>query len=117
MAARFLIVAGVRPGDIVLENRSRNTHENARFSANMLRDQFHTDRCVLVTSASHMRRAVACFRNENVRVTPFAGGFLSRRRSFGLGEYILPNEQTFADSYYLIREMVGYAVYWVMGYV
>lgn len=117
MVARFLMVAGVRPGDIVLENRSRNTHENALFSANMLRGQLRTDRCVLVTSASHMRRAVACFRKENVRATPFPGVFMGRRRSFGPGEYILPSEQTFADSYYLVREMVGYGAYWAMGYV
>ena len=117
MVARFLTVAGVRPGDIVLENRSRNTHENARFSVNMLRGRFHTDRCVLVTSASHMRRAVACFRKQNVRVVPFPGVFMSRRRSYGPGEYILPSEQSFADSYYLVREIVGYGVYWVMGYV
>ena len=117
VVTRFLIVAGVRPGDIVLENKSRNTHENAGFSAKMLRDRFHTDQCVLVTSASHMRRAVACFRKEGVRVVPFPGVFMSRRRSFGLGEYVLPNEQSFADSYYLVREMVGYGVYRVMGYV
>ena len=117
MTARFLMVAGVRSGDIVLENRSRNTHENALFSAKMLRDQFRTDRCVLVTSASHMRRAMACFQKENVRAVPFPGAFMGRRRSFGLGEYILPSEQPFADSYYLVREIVGYGVYWVMGYV
>ena len=117
LTARFLIVSGVRLGDIVLENKSRNTHENAQFSARMLRDQFGTNRCVLVTSASHMPRAVACFRKANVQVTPFPGGFISSRRSFDPGEFLLPNEQTVADSYYLVKEMVGYVVYWVVGYV
>ena len=117
ITARFLIVTGVRPGDVVLENKSRNTHENARFSARMLHDRFGTNRCVLITSATHMRRAAACFRRENVRITPFPGGFLSSRRSTEPGNYLLPHEQTFADSFYLIREMVGYVVYWVVGYV
>jgi len=117
MTARFLVMSGVRPGDIVLESKSRNTHENAQFSARMLRHRLATSRCVLVTSASHMRRATACFRKENLLVTPFPGGFLSGRRSFEPGEYLLPNEQALADSYYLIREMVGYVVYWVVGYV
>lgn len=103
MAAQFLIVAGVRPGDIILEGKSRNTHENALFSARMLRGRFGTNQCVLVTSASHMRRAAACFRKENVVATPFPGGFLSSRRSFEPGEYVLPREQTFSDSYYLTR--------------
>lgn len=117
MTARFLMVAGVLPGDIVLENKSRNTHENALFSARMLREQFGTSRCVLVTSASHMRRAVACFRKENVLPMPFPGGFMGNRQSIGAGEYVLPNEQTFANAFYLLREVVGYVVYWVIGYV
>lgn len=117
MTATFLIASGVRPADIVLEGRSRNTHENAQFSARMLHDRFRTNRCVLVTSASHMRRAVACFRKENVQVSPFPGGFLSSRRAFEPGDFILPHEQTFADSFYLTREIVGYVVYWVVGYV
>ena len=37
MTAQFLIVAGVRPMDVILENKSRNTHENALFTAPMLR--------------------------------------------------------------------------------
>ncbi len=117
LTARFLIVSGVRPGDIILENKSRNTHENARFTARALRDRFGTNRCILVTSAWHMRRAVACFQHENVQPIPFPGAFLSSRRSFEPGEYILPREQVFTDAYYLIRELVGYVAYWVVGYV
>ena len=117
MTARFLTMAGVRPGDIVLEGKSRNTHENALFSARMLRDRFHTNRCLLVTSGFHMRRAMACFAKENVQTTPFPGSFISSRRVFEPGELILPHEQTFFDAYYLVKEMVGYVVYWVVGYV
>jgi len=116
MTARFLVMAGVQPADIVLEPKSRNTHENALFSARMLHDRFKTNRCILVTSAMHMRRAVACFKKENVEVTPFPGGFLSSRRSFEPGEYILPHGQTFAESFALVKEVVGYVVYWVVGY-
>lgn len=117
LVARFLVVSGVRHGDIVFENKSRNTHENARFTARILRDRFGTNCCVLVTSAWHMRRAVACFQHENVRPIPFPGAFLSSRRSFEPGEYILPREQPFTDSYYVVRELVGNVAYWVVGYV
>lgn len=117
MIRRLLLLSGVRPEDIVLEGKSRNTHENALFSARVLRERFHTDQCVLVTSATHMRRAAACFRNESVRVSPFPGVFVSSRRSFEPGDFILPHEQTFSDAYYLSREVFGYLVYWVMGYV
>lgn len=117
MTAQFLMVAGVRPNDIILERRSRNTHENALFTAQVLRKRFNTNKCVLVTSAWHMRRAVGCFQKEGVQVTPFAGSFLSRERSFMPGEWLLPHESAFFDSYYLVRELVGYLTYKIAGYL
>ncbi|QJW91096.1 YdcF family protein [Spirosoma taeanense] len=116
MTARFLLAAGVRPEDIILENKSRNTRENALFTARMLRERLHTNRCVLITSAWHLRRADACFQKAGVTVTPFPGSFMSTRRSFGPGEWLLPQEEAFADAYYLVKEIVGYAVYKVVGY-
>lgn len=117
VVAQFLTVAGVRPGDIILENKSRNTHENALFSAPMLRQRFLTNQCVLVTSGWHMRRAMACFRKAGVQVTPFPSSFLSTRRSFLPGELLLPHEESFFNAYYLVRELVGYVTYKLVGYL
>ncbi|GAB3993576.1 YdcF family protein [Spirosoma daeguense] len=117
MTATFLETAGVSPGDIVLENKSVNTRENALFSAKMLKQRFQTERCILVTSAWHMRRAVGCFQKAGVKATPFPASFISNRRSFSPGEWLLPHEEPFFDAYYLVREMVGYVTYWVVGYV
>src|SRR3954451_19690687 len=46
---------------IVIEPGSRNTAENARFSAELVRPN-PGDRWILVTSAYHMPRALECFR-------------------------------------------------------
>lgn len=116
MIAHFLTVAGVQPKDIVLENKSRNTHENAQFSARMLQKTFQTNRCVLITSAWHMRRAIGCFQKEGISVIPFPSAFLSGRRSFAPSEWLLPNETAFFNAFYLIRELSGYVTYRVMGY-
>lgn len=60
--ARDLLVAlGVEPQRIALETRSRNTDENARFSAAMLRPQ-PGQTWLIVTSAYHMPRAMGLFR-------------------------------------------------------
>lgn len=117
MTARFLQLAGVPAAAISLESSSRNTHENALFSARLLRSRFRTNGCVLVTSATHMRRAAACFCKEGVLVTPFPGDFLGRRRSWLPGEWLLPNELAFADAFFLIREVFGYVAYRLTGYV
>lgn len=117
MTAQFLVLAGVKPADIVLENKSRNTRENAIFSAPLLHQRFHTNHCVLVTSAWHMRRAIGCFEKAHVAVTPFPSNFMSGKRSFAPGTWLLPNEEALVDAYHLIREMIGYATYAVVGYV
>lgn len=52
---------GVEQRRIVLEDRSRTTEENARFSHELLNPQ-RGERWLLVTSAWHMPRAVGCFR-------------------------------------------------------
>ena len=114
---RFLRGAGVRAGELLFENKSRNTHENAVFTARFLRERANTDRYVLVTSAWHMRRAVGCFQKAGVVVTPFPGGFRSHPRTFAPGEWLLPNAQAFFDAHVLVREIIGYATYRVVGYI
>ena len=116
MVAQFFRTAGVRPTDILLENKSLNTHENAVFTAQMLQRNLRTNRCVLITSAWHMRRAIACFQKEGVAVVPFPSGFLSGERSFALGDWLLPHEEAFFNAYYFVRELVGYVTYKVVGY-
>jgi uncharacterized SAM-binding protein YcdF (DUF218 family) len=52
---------GIPPARIVIENRSRNTDENARFSK-VLAAPKPGDRWVVITSAFHMPRSIGVFR-------------------------------------------------------
>ena len=65
--AGYLSTLGVSPGRIVRERNSRNTFENARFSAALVHPR-PSQRWLLVTSAFHMPRAVACFRKAGFTV-------------------------------------------------
>ncbi|ARK13436.1 YdcF family protein [Fibrella sp. ES10-3-2-2] len=114
---KFLRLAGVPARDMIWETRSRNTYENARFSARVLRSTFHTDRCVLVTSAFHLRRATACFIKAGIQPTPFPAAFIQEPRTFVLSNLLVPHEQAFADSMHLIKEVFGYVSYKVAGYI
>lgn len=117
MIRQFLQMAGVPDAAIFLEAKSRNTHENALFSARLLRQQFQTNACVVVTSAWHMRRSKACFEKQNVLVTPWPSAPLAERRAVAPGAYLLPNEKAFGDAQLLFRELVGYLTYWIVGYL
>ena len=79
-AARDLLVAlGVEPARITLDLESRNTYENAREAARLIEPRPGA-RWLLVTSAFHMPRAVACFRAVGFPVTAFPVDFKYRRR-------------------------------------
>jgi uncharacterized SAM-binding protein YcdF (DUF218 family) len=65
----LLVEWGVPKDAILLETRSQNTRENALFAAETLTAQ-DWDRVLLVTSASHMKRAVGAFRAVGVEVIP-----------------------------------------------
>ena len=60
IAETLLTAAGIAPERVMLERAARNTAENARESRALLGAEAG-DRWVLVTSASHMPRAVATF--------------------------------------------------------
>jgi uncharacterized SAM-binding protein YcdF (DUF218 family) len=59
---------GVPPSDLLLETRSRNTHQNAEFSARLLESRGIRS-IVLVTSAMHMQRALHEFKAQGLQVT------------------------------------------------
>jgi uncharacterized SAM-binding protein YcdF (DUF218 family) len=57
----FLIDLGVPEENIVLEDRSKNTLENAIYTAKILQER-KLQRVALVTDGSHLKRAERCFR-------------------------------------------------------
>ncbi|WP_248306015.1 YdcF family protein [Devosia sp. MC1541] len=64
-AERLFVQLGIDRSRLVLEGRSRNTAENAAFTANVLKDSRNI---ALVTSAFHMPRSVGLFRAQGVEV-------------------------------------------------
>jgi len=77
----FLILLGVRESDLLVEARSRNTHENALECGKILRERKFR-RIVLITDAAHMRRAVLCYEKEGLEVV--ASGCQYRALKFDL---------------------------------
>jgi uncharacterized SAM-binding protein YcdF (DUF218 family) len=77
IARDLLVGIGVDPQRIELEERSRTTCENAEQSLLVAKPQAG-ERWVLVTSASHMPRAVACFRAVGFSVIPYPVDYRTR---------------------------------------
>lgn len=77
----FLTEAGVDPSRLVLENRSRNTFENAVLTRDLVKPR-PGSRWLLVTSAYHMPRAVGLFRKVGFDVVPYPVDY----RTKGMGD-------------------------------
>ena len=90
------------------EERSRNTFENASFSAAILR-QAGVSSALVVTNPRHMARALWAFRAVGYPVTaaPTPG---ERTLSFSAGA-LLPQVPALQDSYYALHELIGLAWY------
>lgn len=71
---RFLIDMGIPPNKILIEDKSRDTIENASFSKKIL-EREGLVKPILVTSAYHMRRSVEAFRKAGLEVTPVPSSF------------------------------------------
>ena len=74
IARRILIDLGVPESKILVETRSVNTTQNARYSAEILRAQGLTQP-ILVTSAFHMKRAVLNFKKQGIDVVPYPADY------------------------------------------
>ena len=89
-----------------LEERSRNTAENASYSAELLREE-NIAAVILVTSAAHMPRAVEVFEGQGVRVTAApTGRRTGNRAAAGVLDW-LPSARALDKSRIALHELVG----------
>jgi uncharacterized SAM-binding protein YcdF (DUF218 family) len=105
---------GVPPQDVWVEERSHSTHENAAYSAALLRGK-GIRTIVLVTDAYHMRRAAACFRKEGMTVLEAPSDYRSYRGFHALD--LLPCWQAIAWNEDAVHEAIGMAWYWMRGWI
>ncbi|SFG49602.1 YdcF family protein [Methylobacterium gossipiicola] len=99
---------------LILEDRSRNTHENAAFTADMVKPK-PGERWLLVTSAWHMPRAVGCFRAAGFTVQAYPVDY----RTAGPADAVRLNGFA-SDGLTLLdlttKEWVGLLAYRLAGY-
>jgi len=110
----FLLGQGVKEEDLLLEDRSRTTYENAVLSGDIL-SRRGIDKLVLVTSASHMPRSERCFRALGFRVTPSACDYHTAGFSWSLSDFLLPNPHAATGVELATHEWLGMGWYWLNG--
>ncbi|MBS0571167.1 MAG: YdcF family protein [Proteobacteria bacterium] len=110
--ATLLQDLGVPASDLLLESRSMNTWQNARFSVPVLSD-YGAQKVVLVSSATHLRRASLYFSHFGIHATPVRGDWLRAQMAWW------PQAWNFALADVAMHEYAGvwrYRLYNAMGW-
>ena len=112
-AKKLMTDLGVAPDRVTIEEKSRNTEENARFTAAILHPD-PTQRWLLVTSAWHMPRSMGVFRKAGFPVVAYPVGFYTLGEGRGLRLELDPagNLRIFELA---AHEWIGLAAYWASG--
>jgi uncharacterized SAM-binding protein YcdF (DUF218 family) len=111
----LLGVMGVSGEHLLLEVESRNTHDNAVYTAQLLKAR-GMNRILLVTSAYHMRRSLALFEAQGLDVIPAPTDFQQLVTPQVLPPW-LPAVSNLYQSTDALHEMVGYWVYRWQGWL
>jgi len=112
----YLISIGIPEDDLIIENRSKNTHENAVFTKKILTNGIENNSFLLITSAYHMRRAAGCFAKEGFRFDMFSTDKKTRKRSFLPDALIIPSVDALFYWNLLVHEITGFLVYKILNF-
>ncbi len=117
VAADYLRAVGVPDSAIFIENKSRNTYENAHYSKAVLDSLLPGAKCLLITSAWHERRAAACFWKAGVDCQPFGTDYFSEKANGNVLRWLEPDWEAIMKWESLLKEWVGWWMYKGKGYV
>ena len=109
----MLMKLGVHAGDLMLEPNSRSTYENA-VECRKLLGHLGIRKIILVTEATHMRRAALCFRQQGIEVVPAACHHRATDFEFSVLNF-LPSSNAADDISESIHEWLGLAWYRLRG--
>lgn len=104
---RFLRDLGVPVNQILMDDKSRDTNENAEQVKEICEKRRFKDP-ILVTSAYHMKRSLLSFRRFNMKVTPVPADFRTWDTKYGWPDY-LPGD--LRNSMTACREYLGLLFY------
>ena len=110
IAKRFLVDLGVEEGQIVIEEKSRDTYENAKYTREIcLRNGYKNP--ILVTSASHLKRSLLSFRKIGIDMVPYPANFKSKGvKNYQLYSY-LPRSGSLMITSDALHEYLGILFY------
>jgi uncharacterized SAM-binding protein YcdF (DUF218 family) len=106
VAKKTLLRLGVNRDQVLLEDESRNTWENALY----IKKRYEPVGVLLVTSAYHMNRSIYCFEKNDIHCIPAPTDYKANRAGYSYRSF-LPSILSLAGSYHALNEYVGMVYY------
>jgi uncharacterized SAM-binding protein YcdF (DUF218 family) len=109
IAKRLLLSLGVNEKDIFLEEKSKDTFENAKY-VKALSEKHGIKRIVLITNAFHMKRSMLLFDKFFKEIIPCPTGYTTSKTKYDLLSY-LPNASNLDSIAVALKEYMGIIFY------
>lgn len=113
---QYMLDMGVPARDILLDSLSRNTHENAKNSVALIRERKGSG-ALLITSALHMRRAMACFKNYGMQPDAYPVDVIIEAPESSPDYWLKPSADVLMKWEAVLNEWLGYIAYRLAGYI
>jgi len=114
IARRFLMDLGVPDRQILVEDRARDTSQNARLTAAVCH-QHGFSRPIVLTAAYHLKRARLAFEAAGLQVTAFPAYFLGSRGVPYTWRHLLPQAGALHTSARALHEYWGLLYYRIVA--
>jgi uncharacterized SAM-binding protein YcdF (DUF218 family) len=110
-----LIEMGIPAEDVIKENRSRNTFENAVYTKQILDSLQIKEPYLLITSAMHMKRSQMVFQKTGINATSFPCNFSAISNPQTFLQIIVPSYDALRGWDIFLKEAVGVLMYKITG--
>jgi uncharacterized SAM-binding protein YcdF (DUF218 family) len=113
-ARKLMSQMGIAPERVTIEDKSRNTDENARFTAAIVHPQ-PSQRWIVVTSAFHIPRAMGIFEKAGFHPIAYPVSFRTRGQWRDDLRLTFDPVRTLRTFEIAVHEWIGLVAYWVSG--
>ncbi len=114
---KVLLQTGIPEEDIIIENTSRNTYENAVYTTEILNRLYPGGTFLLITSSFHMRRSLACFEKTGLKTIIFPVDPRAHSHVYTPENSVFPHANALLMWDALIHEWMGIVSYKAAGYI
>ena len=112
---KYLLEIGIPEQDIRIDSLSRTTSENATYTRKILQNTNTETKCLLITSAFHIRRSTATFQRAGIPHDIFPTDFIAIHWTPTPENIFMPDETGLYKWQLLIKEWVGCVIYKIRG--